>query len=198
MDVAGDQVVKEMTEGTGHDLSRCSSTRTSSFSPGDDTSYCEPKCHCHVLPPVPGGCHVRTTETNEVSGMTSVESQSDSGIVLNISPSEAETASNSGMRSTSEPPPRPGVYDELTTPDYYNTKPNYYNISGAHNALNSAEQRSDSGIDLDISPSSYSRLRSSTREPPPPQVYDVLIKPDYYNVNGAHNATTGGIYDQLQ
>ena len=102
VDVTGDRVMTEMTEGTRHDLSS-SSTRT--------------------LPPVPGGCHGRTTETNEVSGMTSVEPQGDSGIALNTSPSEAEAATYSRLRSsTREPPPPPRVYEELIKPDYYNIK----------------------------------------------------------------------------
>jgi len=180
VNIARDQVRREMIEATSYDLSRNSSTRTA-------TSYWEPDYHGYVLPADPDRCRGGTTETDDVYDITSIESRSDSGIFLDISPSEAETASYSGLSSaTREPSPPPQVYDELTASDYCN-------VSEAHNALNSAKQLSASGIDLNISPSeaeaaSYSRLRSSTRKPSPtPQVYDELAKPDYYNINDANN-----------
>jgi len=113
---ARDQVLKEMNEATVYDEPRNSSTRTSLSA--DETSYCEPESRSRELPPVPDE---GATKHERISGVTFDEPQSDSGILLDISPPEAEASSYSGLKSsTREPPSPPQVYDELATPDYYN------------------------------------------------------------------------------
>jgi len=113
------------------------------------TSYCDPESRSRKLPPIPDGRGVGgeggTTKSNKSSGVTSDELQSDSGVFLSIGSSEAEVASYSGLSSTTrEPLPPPQVYHELTKPDYYN-------VNGADNAMNSDDvicekPQSDSGI----------------------------------------------------
>ena len=127
---------------------------------------------------------------NDVNnGTKSDEAVSDSGMFLNVNPSEAGPASYSGLRSsTLEPPLVPQAYDKLV-------KHNYYNINDVNNGTKSDEAVSDSGMFLNVNPSeagptSYSGLRSSTLEPSlVPQAYDKLAKHNYYNMSDVNNGT---------
>jgi len=190
---ARDQLLREMIEPASDDLPRTPPTRSSSSSSADTTSYYEPGSNFYVQPPDTDDLHRETTETTVASGITSANSQTDSGLSLNVDPVYAEAVfRRCGLSSsTTETPSSPSDYYELAKPDYYN-------FSGANNAtMNSDEHDSNSEIRLNVKPSGadaapYSELRSSTLEPSSsPAVYRELVKPDYYNITaGADNAAS--------
>lgn len=76
-------------------------------------------------------------------------------------------------------------------------RPGDYNVINADNGVASGtggeNPPTDSVIASDISPPSFSRLESFTRElPPVPSEYVNLNIPDYYNIDSGNNGVAGG------
>jgi len=177
---------------------------TTSTSAGDElyselesvtTPYAEIVYPFSELPLVPAIYDRISNNINRMSGIISDEPQDGSEISSTIGPSAVDAISYSGLTSsTREPPPAPGLYDELTKPDYYNIRPTNAADAAASGTVYDLDVSSDLGVSSNIilSPTStstapaaaaYSGLSSSTRDPPPaPGVYDKLSKPDYYNI----------------
>ena len=141
-----------------------------------------------------------------INGMVCDEPQIDAGIsASNVTLLTAEQTPYSALEpSTREPPPSPVVYDRLCAHGYVNT-----NIATSEETgdIICDETQIDPGSSSNVSSlsadeASYSRLESSTREPPPASVaYDRLVRPEYVNVTTVSCNTevmTGLSSDELQ